>query len=42
MRPVVSAELVNGAFGDPVLYLDFRDAKRALLFDVGDVGEAGV
>jgi len=38
MRPVIAAELVNGAFGDPVLYLDFRDAKRALLFDVGDVG----
>lgn len=38
MRPAISAELVNGAFGDPVLYLDFRDARRALLFDVGDVG----
>jgi ribonuclease Z len=38
MRPLISAQLVNGAFGDPVLYLDFRDARRALLFDVGDVG----
>jgi ribonuclease Z len=38
MRPLISTQLVNGAFGDPVLYLDFRDARRALLFDVGDVG----
>ncbi|HJS75919.1 MAG TPA: MBL fold metallo-hydrolase [Burkholderiales bacterium] len=37
MRALVSPELVNGVFGDPVLYLDFRDEKRALLFDVGDV-----
>jgi ribonuclease Z len=29
--------LVNGVFGDPALYLDFRDERRALLFDVGDV-----
>src|SRR3970282_544914 len=38
MRPIVSAELVNGGFGDPALYLDFRYAKRALLFDLGDIG----
>src|SRR5512145_2638100 len=37
MRTLVSPELVNGVFGDPVLYLDFRDERRALLFDVGDV-----
>jgi ribonuclease Z len=34
---LVSPALVNGVFGDPALYLDFRDEKRALLFDVGDV-----
>jgi ribonuclease Z len=38
MRPIVIAGLVNGVFGDPVVYLDFRFEKRALLFDVGDVG----
>jgi len=37
MRPIVSAALVNGEFGDPALYLDFRDEKRALLFDLGDI-----
>jgi ribonuclease Z len=39
MRHLVSAELVNGVFGDPTLYVDFRDAKRALLFDLGDIGD---
>jgi ribonuclease Z len=38
MRPIVIAGLVNGVFGDPALYLDFRFEKRALLFDLGDVG----
>ncbi len=36
---MISAELVNGVFGDPALYLDFRDEKRALLFDVGEIGK---
>lgn len=38
MRPIVSAELVNGVLGDPALYLDFRDERRSLLFDLGDIG----
>jgi ribonuclease Z len=38
MRPIVSAELVNGVLGDPALYLDFRDERRALMFDLGDTG----
>src|SRR5690242_2752623 len=37
MRSIVSAELVNGRFGDPALYLDFRSRKRAILFDIGDL-----
>jgi ribonuclease Z len=33
----ISAELVNGAFGDPALYLQLRGARRTLLFDIGDI-----
>jgi len=37
MRPLFEPALVNDAFGDPGLYADFRDERRALLFDIGDV-----
>jgi ribonuclease Z len=37
MRPLFEARLVNDAFGDPALYVDFRDERRALLFDLGDI-----
>src|SRR5512137_2888470 len=37
MRPLFEAALLNDTFGDPGLYVDFRDARRALLFDFGDV-----
>ena len=37
MRPRFEPALVNDAFGDPSLYVDFRDERRALLLDFGDV-----
>jgi ribonuclease Z len=37
MRPQFEPSLVNDVFGDPALFVDFRDEKRALLFDLGDV-----
>jgi len=37
MHYLFEAHLVNDAFGDPGLYVDFRDERRALLFDLGDI-----
>ncbi len=37
MRPYLHPELVNGRFGDPVLYVDTQFEKRAVLFDLGDI-----
>jgi len=37
MHALFTARLVNDPFGDPGLYLDFQDARRALLFDLGDI-----
>jgi ribonuclease Z len=37
MRPIFQADLINGVFGDPGVYLDLKFERRALLFDIGDV-----
>jgi ribonuclease Z len=37
MRHLFEPHLVNEPFGDPVLYVDLRDERRALLFDLGDI-----
>lgn len=37
MRHLFEPALVNGPFGDPGLYADFRDERRALLVDLPDL-----
>ncbi|HUI98602.1 MAG TPA: MBL fold metallo-hydrolase [Usitatibacter sp.] len=37
MSHLFEPRLVNDVFGDPGLYVDFRDERRAILFDVGDI-----
>lgn len=37
MRQLLHPGLVNDVFGDPVLYVDCEDERRALLFDLGDI-----
>lgn len=37
MHQLFDSRLVNDVFGDPGLYVDLRDERRALLFDLGDI-----
>ncbi len=37
MKPLFHPELVNGPFGDPVLYVECLFQHRALMFDLGEV-----
>lgn len=37
MKPTFHPHLVNGAGGDPALYVEFLFASRAMLFDLGDL-----
>jgi ribonuclease Z len=37
MRPVLHPTLVNGRFGDPVLYLERQFERHAILFDLGSI-----
>ena len=37
MRPIFHPRLVNDAYGDPGLYVEFLFEKRALLFDLGEL-----
>jgi ribonuclease Z len=38
MRPIVHCQLVNGPFGDPVVYTEVMFERRGLLFDIGEIG----
>jgi ribonuclease Z len=37
MKPLFHPHLVNGPLGDPALYIDMKFAKRAILFDMGEI-----
>ena len=37
MHTLFDLRPVNDAFGDPGLYVDFRDERRAILLDLGDI-----
>ncbi|MCL4490788.1 MAG: ribonuclease Z [Nitrospirae bacterium] len=42
MKPTFHADPVNGPFEDPCVYIRIMREKRALLFDLGDLGKLGL
>jgi len=38
MNPRFHCQLVNGPGGDPVVYIEFKFERRAILFDLGELG----
>ena len=39
MKPLLHAELINPPFEDPALFVEILWEHRALLFDIGELGE---
>jgi ribonuclease Z len=39
MKPLLHSRLLNGPFGDPALFIEILWEHRALLFDLGELGE---
>jgi len=41
MKPLFHCRLLNGPYGDPVLYIEVLHKRQALLFDCGDIRSLG-
>jgi len=38
LKPLLHAQLINGVFGDPALFIEILWERRGLLFDLGELG----